>query len=77
MSFGETTAGRSFIRKRILALVFGYLKCGSFRNPVKNNATIDATGMSIPIRLISRSTLEMGLGYLHIGVESLLPVLLG
>lgn len=48
-----TAAGRSHIRKRILALVFGYLKCGSFRNPVKNNATIDATGMFIPIRLIS------------------------
>lgn len=48
-----TVAGRSYIRKRVLTLVFGYLKCGSFRNPVKNNATIDATGMPLPIRLIS------------------------
>lgn len=34
-----------YIGKRILTLVFGYLKCGSFRNPVKNIATIGATGM--------------------------------
>lgn len=65
------------IRKRILTLVFGYLKCGSFRNPVRNNAAIDVTGMSVPIRLISSEMLEMGLGYCIYGVESLLPVLLG
>ncbi len=58
------------IIKRILTLVFGYLKCGSFRNPVKDNAAVDATGMSVPIRLISSEMLEMGLGYYIYGVES-------
>ena len=37
-----------------------------FRITVKDSATVDATGMYIPIRLISSLMLEMSLGYSHI-----------
>ena len=36
-----------------------------FRITVKDSATVDATGMYIPIRLISSLMLEMSLGYSH------------
>lgn len=49
-----TAAGRSYIGKRTSTLILGFQKIWPFfRITVKDSAAVDATGMFIPIRLIS------------------------
>ncbi len=66
----------TYFRKAYIdALFLAAQNLGHSEISPKNNATIDATGMYIPIRAHFKHLHEMGLGYLHITAWSLLFIL--